>query len=194
MGKKSRRKRAQKQKKETNKNAIVVGAILLILLGAWGFSKMGDSDYPDYISGVFAEAIVSPETGKVVLPEEALAEDKMLFVDVKLDNVTEEFTYLGRNIILSTYRNAEYLPLIVYESPKGKTISGVRVCEPCSSFSFHIVDKKYLSCDACGTRWNIETLQGVSGGCMNYPPPKLTTGLANGIIIETSYTGLTVQA
>ena len=54
---------------------------------------------------------------------------------------------------------------VSFDIPKGKTIGGIRTCEPCNGFSFHIVQGKYLSCDACGTLWDIETLQGVSGGC-----------------------------
>lgn len=197
MGKKSRKKVNQqtRQKTEPNRNNIVVAAIFIVLIGAWGINQLGKSDYPSLVSGVFYDTpIVSEETGKVTVPQDVLDANKMVFVDVKLENATQEFTYLGRKIILSSYRNAEYLPLVIIETPKGNTFSGVRVCEPCSSFSFHIVEGKYLSCDACGTRWTIETLQGVSGGCMNYPPPKLITGLVNGIVIEAGQTGLNLQA
>ena len=193
MGKKNRRKnnKNQKQKNESNKNTLVIAAIFVVVLGYYGLNQLGGSDYPSMVSGVFYDTpMVSADTGKVTVPEEVLEANKMVFVDIKLENTTEEFTYLGRNILLSGYRDAEYLPLVIIETPKGKTMSGVRVCEPCSSFSFHIVDGKYLSCDACGTRWDIETLQGISGGCMNYPPPRITTGLANGIIIEAGQTGL----
>lgn len=197
MGKKSRRKnhKKQKQKSGSNKNTLVVTAIFVVILGYYGINQLGGSDYPSLVSGVFYDTpMVSVDTGKVTVPQEIVENNKLVFADVKLENATEEFTYLGRKIILSSYRNAEYLPLIIIETPKGKTLSGVRVCEPCSSFSFHIVEGKYLSCDACGTRWEIETLQGVSGGCMNYPPPKLTTGLANGVIIEAGQTGLSLLA
>jgi hypothetical protein len=193
MGKKNRKQRKQKREHGSggNKNTIVVVAILVALLGYWSLSQLGGSGYPDLVSGVFYDTpIVSADTGRVTVPEEVVSENKLVFIDVKLDQVTNEFTYLGRKIILSSYRNAEYLPLIIISTPKGKTLSGVRVCEPCSSFSFHIVEGKYLQCDACGTRWNIETLQGISGGCINYPPPKLTTGLLNGVVIEAGQTDL----
>jgi hypothetical protein len=146
------------------------------------------------VSGVFYNTpIVSVDTGRVTVPEDFVSENKLVFVDVKLDQLTNEFTYLGRKIILSSYREAEYLPLVIISTPNGKTLSGLRVCEPCSSFSFHLVDGKYLQCDSCGTRWNIETLQGISGGCTNYPPPKLTTGFVNGVVIEAGQTGLEFQ-
>ena len=35
-----------------------------------------------------------------------------------------------------------------------------------------------------------ETLQGLTGGYMNYSPPKLTTGIMNRVVIEAGSTGL----
>jgi hypothetical protein len=194
MGKKNRKQMKQEVKGGGNKNNLVVASILVVVIGYWGVTQLGGSDYPNLVSGVFFDApVVSADTGKVTVPEEVVTNSKLVFVDVKLDNVTSEFNYLGRRIILSSYRNAEYLPLVIISTPNGNTISGVRVCEPCSSFSFHIVDGKYLQCDACGTRWDIETLQGISGGCMSYPPPRLSTGLVGGVVIEAGQTGLKIR-
>jgi hypothetical protein len=194
MGKKNRKKLKKERKNGSNKNSIVIAVILLALLGYWGITQFGGSDYPNLVRGVFYDTpIVSVDTGKVTVPEEIVDNNKLVYVDVKLDEALDEFTYLGRSIILSSYRNAEYLPLVIISTPQGKTIGGVRVCEPCSSFSFQIVDSKYLQCDACGTRWEIETLQGISGGCMNYPPPRLTTGIINGVVIEAGQIGLNFQ-
>lgn len=198
MGKKKSRKNRDKRKIQqqeqssgSNRNTIVMGAILVIALGFWGFSQMGGPDYPAQIYGAFYEnPVVSPDTGKVTVPEDVVEMNTLTFVDIKLDSRTENFTYIGREIDLTTYRDAEYLPLIIISTPKGKTISGIRVCEPCLSFSFQMIEGKYLRCDLCGTLWDIETLQGISGGCMNYPPPKLTTGKLNGIVIEAGSTGL----
>ncbi len=196
MGRKSRRKTNLKkdQKGGGNRNTIVIALILVAVVGYWGISQLGASGYPDLVSGVFFDTpVVSADSGKVTVPADVVENNKLVFVDVKLGNATSEFTYLGRRIILSSYRNAEYLPLIFISTPDGNTIGGVRVCEPCSSFSFHIVNRKYLQCDACGTRWNIETLMGVSGGCMGYPPPKFTTGLLDGVVVEAGQTGLSLK-
>ena len=189
---KNRNKRKiQEQSSGSNRNTMVMGAILVIVLGYWGISQLGGPDYPAEVFGVFYEnAAVSPDTGKVTVPEDVVEMNTLTFVDIKLDSRTENFTYIGREIDLTTYRDAEYLPLIIISTPKGKTISGIRVCEPCLSFSFQMIEGKYLRCDLCGTLWDIETLQGISGGCMNYPPPKLTTGKLNGIVIEAGSTGL----
>jgi hypothetical protein len=203
MGKKNRRKNKKKSKKQrrsepasdSKRNTMVVGAALLVLVIYWGSTQLGGSSYPPEVAGYFYEgATYSPETGRVTVPEELVEQNKMVFVDLKLENPVDEFTYIGREIILTTYRGGEYLPLIVIETPKGETFSGIRTCEPCSGFSFHIVQGKYLSCDACGTLWDIETLRGVSGGCLDYPPPRLTTGLLNGIVIDVGSTGLDILA
>jgi hypothetical protein len=186
-----RKRQQQQQSSSGNRNTIVMGAILVIVLGYWGISQMGGPDYSAEIAGVFYDnAVISSETGRVTVPEKVVEMNTLTFVDIKLDNRTENFTYIGRDIDLTTYRDAEYLPLIIISTPKGKTISGIRVCEPCLSFSFHMVEGKFLRCDACGTIWDIETLQGLTGGCMNYPPPKLTTGIMNGVVIEAGSTGL----
>ena len=196
MAKKKNRKnrnkrKIQEQSSGSNRNTMVMGAILVIVLGYWGISQLGGPDYPAEVFGVFYEnAAVSPDTGKVTVPEDVVEMNTLTFVDIKLDSRTENFTYIGREIDLTPYRDAEYLPLIIISTPKGKTISGIRVCEPCLSFSFQMIEGKYLRCDLCGTLWDIETLQGISGGCMNYPPPKLTTGKLNGIVIEAGSTGL----
>ena len=189
---KNRNKRKiQEQSSGSKRNTMVMGAILVIVLGYWGISQLGGPDYPAEVFGVFYEnAAVSQDTGKVTVPEDVVEMNTLTFVDIKLDSRTENFTYIGRDIDLTTYRDAEYLPLIIISTPKGKTISGIRVCEPCLSFSFQMIEGKYLRCDLCGTLWDIETLQGISGGCMNYPPPKLTTGKLNGIVIEAGSTGL----
>ncbi len=62
------------------------------------------------------------------------------------------------------------LPLLAYVSPSGNLITAVSMCEPCRSTSFHFESDRTITCDACGTKWDIETIQGVSGACLNYPP------------------------
>lgn len=62
------------------------------------------------------------------------------------------------------------LPLLAYISPSGNLITAVSMCEPCRSTSFHFEPDKTITCDACGTKWDIETLQGVSGACLEYSP------------------------
>lgn len=73
------------------------------------------------------------------------------------------------------------LPLIAYIAPSGNLVVASSFCEPCRSNSFHI-EGEDLVCDACGTRWDLSTLEGKSGGCTAYPPDPLNVQNVNGII------------
>ncbi|QGG47451.1 Fe-S-containing protein [Heliorestis convoluta] len=64
------------------------------------------------------------------------------------------------------------LPLSVFVAPNGRVVAAVSVCEPCGSNRFTIADDD-LVCNACTTRWDLNTLKGKMGACMNYPPDEL---------------------
>jgi len=182
---------------KTSRNTIIVAAIFVGLAGYYAITQLsgGVGNYPGLVEGVFySEPVISVDGGKVTVPKEFLESNKLVFLDVKLEEPTDELVYQNRKIPLSMYRDGGYLPLIIISTPKDKVLTGIRVCEPCGSFSFHIVEKKYLQCDACGTRWNVETLQGVSGGCIRYPPPVLAASTSDVIEISIASTGLKVQA
>ena len=87
------------------------------------------------------------ENGKITIPLNELKEKKMV-----------RFEYQGNGV-----------PLLAYLAPSGRVVTAVSMCEPCRSTRFHINDKKIV-CNACGTEWNLETLKGIQGGCLNYPP------------------------
>jgi len=165
------------------------------MVGYWllvQFSEGAFSRYPVYVEGVFYDSPTISPSGTVKLSEEFVKENKLVYVDVRLEDAVEEFRYLGRTIPLDLYRDSGYLPLLVISTPSGKTLSGIRVCEPCGSFSFHILEKKYLDCDACHTRWNVETLKAVEGGCGDYPPPLLPSSVGAWIEINLSQTKLRI--
>lgn len=77
------------------------------------------------------------------------------------------------------------LPLMAMISPSGKLITAVAVCEPCRSERFHTEPDGTLTCNVCNTKWDLETFEGISGGCPNYPPVELPHKIQNGkILIE----------
>jgi len=174
--------------------AIIVLAIVGAF-GAWYFSSTGSQaqGYPAYATGVFYSnpTIVGGGT-KIQLPYDFVKERKIVFVDAKLAGQMDELKYQGRTIPLSQYKGGNYLPLIVLYTPSGNVITGIRTCEPCGSFSMHIEEGKYLTCDSCGTKWEIETFRGVSGGCPGYPPPKLTPSISGNIEIDFSPLGIKI--
>ena len=89
------------------------------------------------------------EKGKISIPIEVVKEKKIVY-----------FQYEGNGVII---------PLLAYVTQTGRVVTAVSMCEPCRSTRFHINDKKIV-CNACATEWNLETLKGIQGGCLNYPP------------------------
>ena len=68
------------------------------------------------------------------------------------------------------------LPLLAYIAPSGKLVVASSLCEPCRGTSFSI-DGDNLVCDKCFTKWDLDTLQGVSGACQSFPPVQMQTQL-----------------
>jgi hypothetical protein len=89
------------------------------------------------------------EKGKISIPLDVVKEKKMI-----------RFEYGN---------NGNKIPLLAYVTPSGRVVTAVSMCEPCRSTRFHINDRKIV-CNACNTEWNLETLKGIQGGCLNYPP------------------------
>ncbi|RPJ04025.1 MAG: DUF2318 domain-containing protein [Deltaproteobacteria bacterium] len=89
------------------------------------------------------------EKGKISIPLKSVQEKKIV-----------RFEYEG---------NGARIPLLSYVTPTGKVVTAVSVCEPCRSTRFHIRGKSIV-CNACSAEWDLETLKGIRGGCLNYPP------------------------
>jgi hypothetical protein len=71
------------------------------------------------------------------------------------------------------------IPLLAYITPAGKLVTAVSVCEPCNSTRFRI-EGNQMVCNSCFTRWDLETLKGISGGCLKYPPDTLPHEIQGG--------------
>ena len=94
------------------------------------------------------------EKGKISIPLDVVKEKKMVRFDYE--------------------NNGNKIPLLAYITQTGRVVTAVSMCEPCRSTRFHINDKKIV-CNACGTEWNLETLKGIQGGCLNYPPDVISS-------------------
>jgi uncharacterized membrane protein len=95
------------------------------------------------------DIVAKVEKGKISIPLDVVKEKKMV-----------RFEYEGKDV---------KIPLLAYVTLAGRVVTAISMCEPCRSTRFHIQDKT-LVCNACNTEWSIETLKGIKGGCMNYPP------------------------
>jgi hypothetical protein len=98
---------------------------------------------------------------------------KMTDIQVRVDqgNILIPVDVLTRNrLVRFEYEaNGVKYPLLAYVTPSGRVVTAISTCEPCRSTRFHINGEK-LICDACYTEWDLETLKGIQGGCLNYPP------------------------
>lgn len=91
-------------------------------------------------------------------------------------------TVLEKKLVRFEYGDKETrLPLLAYVTPTGKITTAVSLCEPCRSTRFHIEGRK-LVCNACSTQWDLETLKGIQGGCLKYPPDAIPSTMEKGLI------------
>jgi hypothetical protein len=163
---------------------------IVVALGSYVLQPQGGavSGYPINVSPtVYSAPSISTDNSKATVPFSNVNSSKLVFVDIKLTNPVQTLQYQDRTIPLIYYRNGQYLPIVIISTPEGRTVAGIRTCEPCGSFSFHIVKGANLKCDVCGAEWSLEDFSPVSGGCAAYPPPKLTTTLyGDNIVIDLS--------
>jgi uncharacterized protein len=175
------------------KVVIYVSVIAVVaLLGAAGYSKVQASKQVS--SGVTlgqgsgaAAPSGSASGGNVVMTPIDLAVDganatfavadvqKSTLVSMKYPR-TSPLPGVWQNITGGT------IPLIAYVAPSGNLVVATSFCEPCKSTSFHI-EGNTLVCNTCFTKWDLNTLQGVSGGCTAFPPQALTVQNQNGTIV-----------
>lgn len=109
---------------------------------------VGNVDYAGQTIAM-TDIIAKVENGKISIPLDVVKEKKMV-----------RFEYKG---------NGATIPIVSYITPAGRVVTAVSMCEPCRSTRFHIQGKS-LICNACNTEWSLETLKGIQGGCLNYPP------------------------
>ncbi len=147
----------------TSRKKALLWFVGIALLGGWLYANLPESgnpiikalpvvvepaQYPPYGQQM---ALVQPklENGKVSIPLEVLKEKKF----VKFN-----------------YGDPQYgTPMLAYISAEGKIVTAVSVCEPCNSTAFHIKGDKIV-CNSCGSTWELNTLEAVSGSCGRYPP------------------------
>ncbi len=148
--------------------------MFLVLIGSWLFKK--DSAVNPAMASLPEVSNRVSYSGQAIgmTDIEAVLEDGR--ISIPLDAV------LKNKIVRFNYKNkGQSLPLLAYITPSGKAVTAVSVCEPCRSTRFHIKGKTMV-CNSCATEWKLETLQGIKGGCLNYPPDYIPSIVENGRI------------
>jgi len=94
-------------------------------------------------------SIAFARDGKIILPLDVVKEKKFV-----------KFDYQGTNSSIA---------LLAYLTEDGKVVTAISLCEPCDSKDFHIQGSN-LICNSCGTTWDLNNLDAISGSCGRYPP------------------------
>lgn len=150
--------------KKKNRSVYWLGAAVIVIAGLIIiYNRQPTKEYsiikdqPQVTNSVSYPATQYEETytmafaknGNIILPLDLVKEKKM----VKFD-----FLSSGGKI-----------PILAYLTEDGKVITAISMCEPCNSTDFHIQGSN-LVCNSCGTTWNLNNLNAVSGSCSKYPP------------------------
>lgn len=112
------------------------------------------------------------------------AKEDSNYLSIKLEDVMKNrlvsFDYDEKRIPSGT--STKPLSLMAYITPSGKLFAGTAYCPPCRSDK-HFIDKDgTLTCDLCDTKRDLETLKGIKGGCVDYPPDEFNIDISNGMV------------
>jgi len=167
----------EEQKKRSWGWIAVVGGVIVttVTIAYWLLQKESAFSDPRVSSQPKLEARVD-YTGQKISMTDILAKVENGKITIPVETV------LAKKIVRFEYTgNGVRVPLLSYVSQSGKLVTAVSMCEPCRSTRFHI-EGKTLVCNACGTKWNLETLKGIEGGCLNYPPDLIPSAVEKGLI------------
>ena len=142
------------------------GILIIVLVAAvpvfWWIAKDGEAGAKKLSGSQVMGKVAYGNTTLAMTPVDAMIKNGVL--EIPLEVVKE------KKIVSFSYGNkGNQLPLMAYITPKGMLVTAVSMCEPCKSTKFHI-EGNNMVCNACGTRWDLESLNGISGGCLQYPP------------------------
>jgi len=158
-----KKKRVLNGTKKRNNNWYWAGAVIIVVVLIIIYNRQPTKEYgiiknqPQVTNSVSYPPYRYDETytiafarnNKIVLPLDLVKEKKMV-----------KFDYL---------KDGGSIPILAYLSEDGKVITAMSMCEPCNSTDFHIRGSN-LICNSCGTTWNLNNLNAVSGSCSKYPP------------------------
>ncbi|MEW6061133.1 MAG: Fe-S-containing protein [Bacteroidota bacterium] len=160
------------------KNWVILAAVGLIV--AWTYVNMPSSENKVIASQpvVTVAASYPPADQQMVdIPVKSEGSKISIPLDVVQKNKIVSFKLEERNVAI---------PLLAYITTDGKVVTAISVCEPCNSQRFHTKGETIV-CNSCGTTWELNTLEAISGSCGKYPPDAIPNSLVgNEIQIDKS--------
>ncbi|MDP2884730.1 MAG: Fe-S-containing protein [Ignavibacteria bacterium] len=153
----------KQQSGERNRTTLITTGLVVAVIGGWVVLNLPSSGNPVLKAlPVVATPAQYSRAGQQMAAIQVRIENGK--VNLPLDEVKE------KKFVKFTYGNAASgLPMLAYVSGEGKIVTAVSVCEPCNSNAFHIKGDKII-CNSCGSTWELNTLEAVSGSCGKYPP------------------------
>lgn len=178
----SKREKVLNQRRGSNKKGFITAGVIVLFVSAIIFyinakpskeeavinqqPKITDAvNYPFTRFDHFY-SITFARDGKIILPLDIVKEKKFV-----------KFDFTSRN---ST------VPLLAYLTEDGKVVTAISLCEPCDSKDFHIQGSD-LICNSCGTTWNLNNLDAISGSCGKYPPDPIPSKVVDNEIQIDEY-------
>lgn len=159
---------------------VVVVALMILML----FSKLEKSSPNSSRVNVGAQSYILNIKMKRIKSKISGAKLVISLKDVKKNKIVY-FSYPKNKI--DNGRGKQALPMLAYIAPNGELITAVSICEPCKSSKFHIEPDDTLTCDTCSTKYDIQTVEGIRGQCVDYPPDEVNYKIkGNQILIDES--------
>lgn len=159
---------------------LVVIGIVVAVLGFGGFIGYQRWQVARQVGGAIVVADVRYPAYQIEMVSLGTADQSAEGMTIPLAELKKDYivgaVYDRTNPMPEGYQMAaggNILPVLAYIAPSGKLVVATSFCEPCRSTTFHL-EGNILVCDVCFTRWELNTLLGIGGGCFDYPPEELT--------------------
>ncbi|MDP1809565.1 MAG: Fe-S-containing protein [Actinomycetota bacterium] len=188
----------QKKAKLSSTSLLIILLIGTMVVGGFFLSRSGSSDTrqvkpPKQVPRIAVSDPVDYTQARVDMKRISYKTEGdsvvLSLADIKKNKfVRFEFHSLKINVRQRNFAGKPVLPVLALIVPSGKLMVGVSYCEPCRSTTFHTESDGSLTCNICGTKWDLESLLAWSGACMPFPPDEIKVAVkGNKVLIPKGY-------
>lgn len=188
----------QKRAKVSMTSVLIIAVVVIMAAGGFWLSRSGTPETeqvksPKQIDRVTVSGPVDYTQGRVDMTNIDYT-TKGDNVVISLDEVKKnkfvrfEFRSPKINVKQRNFAGEPLLPVMAMVAPSGKLLVAVSYCEPCRATTFHTEKDSSLTCNICGTKWDLETLIAWSGACQAFPPDEVKVAVKDGkVLIPKGY-------
>ena len=172
MSRNQKKSKFTEPKKSITGPWVIAGVVILAIIALGGYVAAKKPAAPEGTINAGAANYAGQKLEFAKIQANETGGDIVVDLNELKNKKTTTFDVQGINFTLNSGTAFNSLPLLAYVAPSGNIVVATSLCEPCSGTSFH-VEGTELVCNACGTRWTLEDLKGISGGCPQYPPDRV---------------------